>query len=189
MEDPSIFDRVRPTYKAIYPFTIYHASSKITRRYTLYAPSDGMRKKWKYALADALAVRKVHQESNMVRVLKSLAEHTLLLILFSSQWLAPHDVRTGFYKHLKPGQPSNDKTRIMGRITAAAPMCKRCLHSGIRESRGLIRRATTVSYGRSFVIIGSATGIYTAQRGKSGERRSLFNVLIIYKLSYLTRSH
>ena len=66
--DTGILDRVRPTYKAVYPFTIYHASSKATRRYTLYAPSDSMRKKWKYALSDAITVRKVHQESNMVRV-------------------------------------------------------------------------------------------------------------------------
>lgn len=78
-EDAGIFDRVRPTYKAIYPFTIYHASSKATRRYTLYAQSDGMRKKWKYALADALTVRKVHQESNMVRVSEFSVKDTSLL--------------------------------------------------------------------------------------------------------------
>ncbi|KAF9648739.1 hypothetical protein BDM02DRAFT_3155589 [Thelephora ganbajun] len=126
LEDAGILDRVRPTYKPLYPFKIYHASSKATRSYTLYAPSEGMRKKWNYALADAITVRKVHQESNM--------------------WLAPHDVRTGFYQYLKHGQPPDDSIHIMGRITAAAPMS---------------------SYGRSFVIIGSATGIYTAQRGKS----------------------
>lgn len=67
MEDAGILDRVRPTYKAVYPFTIYHASSRDKRRYTLYAPSDNVRKKWKYALADAIAVRKVHQDANMVR--------------------------------------------------------------------------------------------------------------------------
>ena len=68
LEDAGLLDRVRPTYKAVYPFTFYHASSKITRRYTLYALSDNMRKKWKYALTDAIAVRKAHQESNMVRI-------------------------------------------------------------------------------------------------------------------------
>jgi hypothetical protein len=41
----------------------------------LYAPSESMRKKWKYALADAITVRKVHQESNMVRVLKLSGEY------------------------------------------------------------------------------------------------------------------
>lgn len=52
-----------------------------------------------------------------------------------SQWLAPHDVRTGFYRFLKPGQPPNDKIHIMGRITATAPMCKRGLRSGPSEFR------------------------------------------------------
>lgn len=126
LEDAGLLDRVRPTYKAVYPFTFYHASSKITRRYTLYALSDNMRKKWKYALTDAIAVRKVHQESNM--------------------WLAPHDVRTGFYRHLKPGQPPDNNLFIMGKITTVAPM---------------------VSHRRNFVIIGSATGVYIARRGKT----------------------
>ena len=48
----------------------------------------------------------------------------------SSQWLAPHDVRTGFYRYLKPGQPPDDKLHILGKITATAPMCKRDLCSG-----------------------------------------------------------
>jgi len=77
-----ILDRVRPTYKAIYPFTIYHASSKATRRYTLYAPSDSIRKKWEYALGDALTVRKVQQESNMVRVSAFLIDGRSLLTCF-----------------------------------------------------------------------------------------------------------
>ena len=82
LEDAGILDRVRPTYKAIYPFTIYHASSKATRRYTLYAPSDNIRQKWKYALADALAVRKVQQESNMVHLSAFLVEGQPLLTYF-----------------------------------------------------------------------------------------------------------
>jgi len=53
----------------------------------------------------------------------------------ASQWLAPHDVRTGFYRYLKPGQPPDDKIHIMGRITASAPMCKRGLLSGPSEFR------------------------------------------------------
>ena len=65
-EDAGIFDRVRPTYRDVFPFTIYHASSKDARRYTLYAVNDKLRKKWKYALADAIEVRKVQQDSNMV---------------------------------------------------------------------------------------------------------------------------
>ena len=82
LEDAGILDRVRPTYKAIYPFTIYHASSKATRRYTLYAPSDNIRQKWKYVLADALAVRKVQQESNMVHLSAFLVDGQPLLTCF-----------------------------------------------------------------------------------------------------------
>ena len=107
----------------------------------------------------------------------------------SSQWLAPHDVRTGFYKYLKSGQPADDKTHVMGKITAAAPMCKRGLHSSPSESHGLIIRVVIAGYKRSFVIIGSATGIYTAQRGKSGESCSLFRTRNPYNLSSVVRSH
>ena len=77
----------------------------------------------------------------------------------------------------------------MGRITAAAPMCKRGLRSGQSRSPGLTRRMTIVSYGRSFVIIGSATGIYTGQRGKYGKSRPLVHTLNPYNLSFTIRSH
>jgi len=131
-----------------------------------------MRKKWKYALADAITVRKVHQESNMVRMLDYFIENVPSPL---SQWLAPHDVRTGFYRYLKPGQPLDDKIHILGRITATAPMCKRGLRFGPSRSRGLIRLMIIVGYRRSFMIIGSGTGIYTARRGKSGESWPLSN--------------
>lgn len=86
----------------------------------------------------------------------------------SSQWLAPHDVRTGFYRYLRPGQPPDDRIQVLGKITAAAPMCKREFRLDQSESHRLTHLVAIVSYGRSFVIIGSGTGIYTTQRGKSG---------------------
>jgi len=52
------------------------------------------------------------------------------------QWLAPHDVRTGFYRHFKPGQPADEKIFVMGRITAVAPMRKSGLHDGEVNSIG-----------------------------------------------------
>ena len=52
----------------MYPFTLYHASAVTTRRYTLYANSEKEREKWRKALVDAIGVRKVRQESNMVRI-------------------------------------------------------------------------------------------------------------------------
>lgn len=51
----------------MWPFTVYHAHEKSRRRYTLFAASEALREKWRVALADALAVRRVQQESNMVR--------------------------------------------------------------------------------------------------------------------------
>jgi hypothetical protein len=81
--DAGILDRVRPTYKDVFPFTIYHASSKNTRRYTLYALNDRVRKKWKHALADATMVRKVQQESNMVRLRFSVRAFALTCLLVS----------------------------------------------------------------------------------------------------------
>lgn len=52
----------------MYPFTVYHASAKMTRRYTLYASTDAVRQKWNAALVDAMGVRKVRQEANMVGI-------------------------------------------------------------------------------------------------------------------------
>lgn len=54
----------------------------------------------------------------------------MLPYVFSFQWLAPHEVRAGFYRYMKPGQPPDDKIHIMGKITATAPMCKRGFRSG-----------------------------------------------------------
>lgn len=107
----------------------------------------------------------------------------------SPQWLAPHDVRAGFYRNLKPGQPSDDRIQVMGKITAAAPMCKRGFRLDQSGSHGLTHLVAIVSYGRSFVIIGSATGIYTAQRGKSGGSGSLSHAQNPYNLSSTVRSH
>lgn len=53
-------------YEPYFPFTIYHASAKSNRRYTLFASSEKIREKWKMAFRDALTVRRVLQESNMV---------------------------------------------------------------------------------------------------------------------------
>ncbi|KAF5377347.1 hypothetical protein D9757_007993 [Collybiopsis confluens] len=49
----------------LYPFTIYHAASKVNRRYTLYATTEAIRKKWHGFFEDAITVHKVRQEGNM----------------------------------------------------------------------------------------------------------------------------
>ncbi len=62
-----LLDRVRPKYRQMFPFTIYHASSKMNRRYTLYAPSEQVRDRWLTAFNTALDIRRYRQEGNMVR--------------------------------------------------------------------------------------------------------------------------
>ena len=52
----------------LFPFTFYHAGSRTSRTYTLYAASPGIRKMWKDALQETIGVRKVQQESNRVRI-------------------------------------------------------------------------------------------------------------------------
>ncbi|KAG9315323.1 hypothetical protein JVU11DRAFT_4464 [Chiua virens] len=64
VEEGGILDSLRGAYRSIYPFTIYHATEKSTRRYTLYAPSESIRQKWHDALVDAKGVDDVRHEGN-----------------------------------------------------------------------------------------------------------------------------
>ena len=61
-------DSFRSRYRSMYPFTVYHASAVTTRRYTLYADSEKERKKWGGLLEEAISLRKIRQDSNMVSV-------------------------------------------------------------------------------------------------------------------------
>lgn len=65
-DDGGLLDSLRSQYISIYPFTIYHASNKSTRRYTLYVASESIRKRWYSAFVDAIGVHKVRQDANMV---------------------------------------------------------------------------------------------------------------------------
>jgi len=53
----------------MYPFTIYHAAAKITRRYTLYTKSRTDRNKWNVALESAIETRKSQRDPRMVLLL------------------------------------------------------------------------------------------------------------------------
>lgn len=65
-EEGTFLEALRSQSVPVYPFTIYHAANRSTRRYTLYAASDALRKKWYNQFVDAMGVHKVRQESNMV---------------------------------------------------------------------------------------------------------------------------
>ncbi|EPQ54101.1 hypothetical protein GLOTRDRAFT_116750 [Gloeophyllum trabeum ATCC 11539] len=99
-EEGGILEALKPTYRSVYPFTVYHASSKSSRRYTLYADSEASRRKWHAALIDALAVRKARQEANM--------------------WYAPVTLDDGSFRVISPRIPYNSGTKFTGKVTAAA---------------------------------------------------------------------
>ncbi|KAI0367745.1 hypothetical protein BV20DRAFT_1045369 [Pilatotrama ljubarskyi] len=102
-EGSGLLDRVRSRYRPMYPFTIYHASSKMNRRYTLYASSEVTRKKWYDAFVEALAIRQVRQESNMV--------------------FAPHVINEGFFKFAAAlGVGPSMGSHYTGRINAATEL-------------------------------------------------------------------
>ncbi|KAH0833307.1 hypothetical protein J3R83DRAFT_12372 [Lanmaoa asiatica] len=102
VEEGGILDSLRGAYRSIYPFTIYHAVEKYTRRYTLYAPSEAIRKKWRDALVDAKGVDDVKREGN--------------------QWFVPQVVEDGAFR--VPGQRMARHTALKrppsGRVIQAA---------------------------------------------------------------------
>lgn len=50
----------------VYPFMINHASLHSKRRYTLYASSEGNRRKWREAFDEAIIIRRTQQDANRV---------------------------------------------------------------------------------------------------------------------------
>ncbi|KAJ7158753.1 hypothetical protein C8R46DRAFT_1110175 [Mycena filopes] len=51
-------------HNSVYPFTIYHASSK-SRRYTLYVSTANERKRWYTLFQEAIGLHRARQEANM----------------------------------------------------------------------------------------------------------------------------
>ncbi|KAG1722954.1 uncharacterized protein EDB91DRAFT_1240160 [Suillus paluster] len=63
-EEGGILDSLRAQYKSIYPFTVYHSADKLVRRYTLYAPTESARQKWRDALVEAKGIDDVRRDAN-----------------------------------------------------------------------------------------------------------------------------
>lgn len=61
----------------MYPFTVYHAAAKITRRYTLYTKKGTERNKWKVAFENAIKARNSQQTPGMVRFLQLTSQPSL----------------------------------------------------------------------------------------------------------------
>ncbi|KAI0833461.1 hypothetical protein BC628DRAFT_1308074 [Trametes gibbosa] len=106
-EDGSgLLDRVRARYRPMFPLTIYHASSKNSRRYTLYADSDTLRDKWRAELQEGLDIRKIRQESNMA----------------SPSLFAPHIFNETFFKYAALVAPYGLSSQYTGRVNAAVEL-------------------------------------------------------------------
>ncbi|KAI6102089.1 hypothetical protein F5141DRAFT_1241795 [Pisolithus sp. B1] len=63
-ERPEEGNFLRVSYRAMYPFTVYHAFEKATRRYTLYASTEAARTKWCDVLVHTKAVEDARREGN-----------------------------------------------------------------------------------------------------------------------------
>lgn len=48
----------------MYPFTVYHVTEPLDRRYTFYAESEGLRSKWLAAFQEAKTIRDTYQNEN-----------------------------------------------------------------------------------------------------------------------------
>ncbi|KAF8968138.1 hypothetical protein BDZ97DRAFT_1916355 [Flammula alnicola] len=100
-EDGCLLESWRSQSVPVYPFTIYHASRKSARGYTLYVASEAQRKKWYNAFVDTIGVHKARQDANM--------------------WFNPQNLTDGFFRMPpRDGIPVSGLT-ITGRIQCAVP--------------------------------------------------------------------
>ncbi|KAH9960831.1 hypothetical protein BC827DRAFT_1205615 [Russula dissimulans] len=98
--DNGSFINLSSTKQNMYPFTIYHASTNIPRRYTLYTRTSAARAKWYSAFVDAIGVRKARQDAN--------------------KWYGPQSLNDSFFR--QPSRtPFAPGTHFTGRTICAAP--------------------------------------------------------------------
>ncbi|KAF8506144.1 hypothetical protein BU17DRAFT_101003 [Hysterangium stoloniferum] len=88
---------IKPT-RPMFPLVIYHASSP-ARRYTLYASSEALRKKWKEVLSDTLGVRKAVMDAN--------------------KWFATDSIDDGSFRWRTVNVPSSSRELFTGKISSA----------------------------------------------------------------------
>jgi len=64
-------DSLRSQTVEVFPFTVYHASNVLHRRYTLFVISDGLRQRWRTVFEDAMGLYRARQEANMVSLIQN----------------------------------------------------------------------------------------------------------------------
>ncbi|KAG1781631.1 hypothetical protein EV702DRAFT_1177351 [Suillus placidus] len=141
-EEGGILDNLRAQYKPIYPFTIYHSADKLTRRYTLYAPTESAREKWRDALVEAKGIDDVRRDAN--------------------KWFAPQLVDDGSFRSPGAYTPRGFGSKASGRVANAVSFTaaggKRLMAVGCATgiyvgSRGDINFRKILSYGNPSSII------------------------------------
>lgn len=141
-EEGGILDSLRAQYKPIYPFTIYHSADKLTRRYTLYAPTESAREKWRNALIEAKGIDDVRRDAN--------------------KWFAPQLVDDGSFRspgaYTPRGFGSKASGRVVNAVSFTAAGGKRLMVVGCATgiyvgSRGDINFRKILSYGNPSSII------------------------------------
>ncbi|KAI6011778.1 hypothetical protein EDC04DRAFT_2958410 [Pisolithus marmoratus] len=75
-ERPEEGNFLRVSHRPMYPFTVYHAFEKATRRYTLYASTEAARTKWYEALVNTKAIDDARREGNRFFVSQILDDGT-----------------------------------------------------------------------------------------------------------------
>lgn len=141
-EEGGILDNLRAQYKPIYPFTVYHSADKLVRRYTLFAPTESARQKWRNALIEAKGIDDVRRDAN--------------------KWFAPQLVDDGSFRSPGAFTPRGFGSKASGRVTNAVSFTaaggKRLMAVGCATgiyvgSRGDINLRKILSYGNPSSII------------------------------------
>ncbi|KAG2157870.1 uncharacterized protein EDB93DRAFT_730686 [Suillus bovinus] len=141
-EEGGLLDNLRAQYKPIYPFTIYHSADKLERRYTLYAPTESAREKWRNALVEAKTIDDVRRDAN--------------------KWFAPQLVDDGSFRSPGAFTPRGFGSKASGRIVNAVSFTaaggKRLMAVGSAAgiyvgSRGDFNFRKILSYGNPSSII------------------------------------
>ncbi|EJD06594.1 uncharacterized protein FOMMEDRAFT_17102 [Fomitiporia mediterranea MF3/22] len=99
-EEGGLLDSLRYQTRQQYPFTIYHAAAKASRRYTLYTNTEAARRKWRDVLTETMAIHQARQDAN--------------------KWFAPSTIDDGVFRVRSPRIPLSSTELFTGAITAAA---------------------------------------------------------------------
>ncbi|KAK2460341.1 hypothetical protein APHAL10511_007730 [Amanita phalloides] len=92
----------------IFPFTVYHASNPLHRRYTLFVTSESLRRRWKSMFEEAIGIYRVRQEATM--------------------WYYAHTLSDGFFGQKATGKATTAAPFTSGDRKYIAVGCRTGVH-------------------------------------------------------------